>query len=48
MPGDAGTGWLLGPLILVPEGTTETVREISPQDAHSLCGQSLDWLEIVR
>ncbi len=48
MPGDAGTGWQLGPLILVPQGTHETVKEISPQDARSLCGQSLDWLEIVR
>lgn len=48
MPGDAGTGWLLGPLILVPQGTHETVGEIAPQDARSLCGRSLDWLEIVR
>lgn len=48
MPGDAGTGWLLGPLVLVPEGTQETVSEISPHDARSLCGHSLDWLEIVR
>jgi hypothetical protein len=47
-PGSAGTGWLLGPLILVPQGPTEKVSEISPQDARSLCGRSLDWLEIVR
>lgn len=48
MPGDAGTGWLLGPLILVPQGAQERVGELAPQDARSLCGQSLDWLEIVR
>jgi hypothetical protein len=47
-PGDAGTGRLVGPVMLVREGQPTTVAEIEPQRARSLCGRLLDWIEIVR
>lgn len=46
-PGNGGTG-LLGPLMLVPAGPPPAVSQIAPQQARTLCGQTLDWLEIVR
>jgi hypothetical protein len=39
---------LLGPLVLVRDSNPPAVREIAPQQAHSLCGQPLEWIEIVR
>jgi len=44
-PGGVG---MLGPLMLVRDGPPSGVSEIAPAQAKSLCGQSLDWLEIVR
>ena len=46
-PGNGSTG-LLGPLMLVPDRSPPTVSQIAPQQARSLCGRTLDWLEIVR
>jgi hypothetical protein len=48
VPGYAGTGELLGPLVLVRDSNPPAVREIAPQQARSLCGQPLEWIEIVR
>jgi hypothetical protein len=48
VPGYAGTGELLGPLMLVRDSKPPAVREIAPQHARSLCGQPLEWIEIVR
>jgi hypothetical protein len=47
-PGDGGTGRLLGPLMLVRDGASDEVAQIDSGRAQSLCGRSLDWLEIVR
>lgn len=47
-PGQDGTTRYLGPLMLVSEPDPPPVMQISPGDARSLCGRSLDWLEIVR
>ncbi len=47
-PGQDSTGMYLGPLMLVRGPDPPPVSEIAPSQAHSLCGQSLDWLEIVR
>jgi hypothetical protein len=49
-PGDAATGQLLGPVVFVRQDTSAvgTVSEISPSRAQQLCGQSLDWIEVVR
>jgi hypothetical protein len=38
---------LLGPLMLAPDGGQPAVSEIDPGNARSLCGRSLDWIEIV-
>jgi hypothetical protein len=38
---------LIGPLMLVPDGSTQDVHQVSPARARSLCGRSLNWLEIV-
>jgi hypothetical protein len=46
-PGD-GTPQLLGPLMLAPDTDPPAVSQIDARNARSLCGQSLDWLEIVR
>ncbi len=47
-PGDGGLGRSLGPVLLVRGPTVPAVSEIAPAQARSLCGQSLDWIEIVR
>jgi hypothetical protein len=49
-PGDASTEQLLGPVLLVRAGAspTGTVSEIAPSQAQQLCGQTLDWIEVVR
>jgi hypothetical protein len=39
---------LLGPLVLVPVGSSLAVQEIAPSRARSLCNRRLDWVEIVR
>jgi hypothetical protein len=48
LPGQEGTSWLLGPLLLATEGSPTHVSEVDPAHARSLCGQTLDWIEIVR
>jgi hypothetical protein len=47
-PGQDSTGMLLGPLMLVRAVDPPPVSELDPTRARSLCGRSLDWLEIVR
>jgi hypothetical protein len=47
-PGDGGTDRTLGPVMLLPQGDAPVVSRIAPSQARSLCGKSLDWLEIVR
>jgi hypothetical protein len=47
-PGNVASGELLGPLVLVPLGSTSPVRELSAGRARMLCGQRLEWLEVVR
>jgi|ERR1019366_8108584 hypothetical protein len=47
VPGYAGTGELLGPLMLVRNSDPPAVRELAPQQARSLCGKPLEWIEIV-
>jgi hypothetical protein len=47
-PGDGGTDRTLGPVMLLPQGDLRAVSQIDPSQARSLCGKSLDWLEIVR
>jgi hypothetical protein len=47
-PGDGGTGRLLGPVVFLRGNTLGSVSTIAPSQAHRLCGQSLDWIEIVR
>lgn len=48
-PGDGnGIGVTLGPVMLVPKGVAPAVSEVAPAQARSLCGRSLDWIEIVR
>jgi hypothetical protein len=38
----------LGPLILVPGSEISPIEQVSPAAASSLCGRSLEWIEIVR
>jgi hypothetical protein len=47
-PGETASTALLGPLVLVRSGSPPPVKEISPDQARSLCGRPLDWLEVVR
>jgi hypothetical protein len=47
-PGNVASGELLGPLVLVPAGFSSPVRELAPSQARALCGQQLEWLEVVR
>jgi hypothetical protein len=47
-PGEDGSDRLVGPLMLVQDPDPPPVAEIGPGRAKSLCGRSLDWLEIVR
>jgi hypothetical protein len=44
-PGNAYSG-RLGPLVLQPLAR-ETLEQVRPADARSLCGRDLDWVEIV-
>ena len=38
----------IGPLLLAPSPDVESVGELDPSYARSLCGQSIDWIEAVR
>jgi hypothetical protein len=46
-PGDGGTSRTLGPVMFLRARAPAPVAQIAPSRAQSLCGQSLDWLEIV-
>lgn len=46
-PGERSRRQLLGPLVLAPASDPEPVAEVEPARALSLCGQRLDWIEIV-
>ena len=48
-PGSGGPAFLqLGPLVLGRETADLPVTLVKPQNASSLCGKSLDWLEALR
>jgi hypothetical protein len=47
-PGVTLANQTLGPLTLAPAAEAQPVGEVEPADARSLCGRSLDWIEIVR
>ncbi len=47
-PGNPITGDLLGPVVLTRSDQPPAVAEIAPGQARSLCGRSLEWLEVVR
>jgi hypothetical protein len=47
-PGVTLANQTLGPLTLAPASDGEPVEEVNPAGARSLCGRSLDWIEIVR
>jgi hypothetical protein len=44
-PGSAARGFAVGPLTLSEADSKETIRIIRPDDARSLCGKRLDWVE---
>lgn len=47
-PGSAEAGDPLGPFVLEPLGAAgRATVAVAPRDAESLCGRSLDWVEIV-
>jgi hypothetical protein len=48
LPGQDTTGMYLGPLMFVRGVDPPPVAGLAPGQARSLCGRSLDWLEIVR
>jgi len=49
-PGSDGRDRTIGPLVLEPAsaGRSARVRYLDPRSARSLCGRTLDWIEIVR
>jgi hypothetical protein len=47
-PGEENINHVIGPLVLIPSGTRPEVATLAPAQARSLCGRSLDWIEIVR
>jgi hypothetical protein len=47
-PVNTEPGDVLGPLTLEPSQYPPPVGEIAPDRARSLCGQPLEWIEIVR
>ncbi len=48
-PGSAGNGFFgLGPLVIGRTGPDLAVTYVSPANARSLCGKTLDWVEAVR
>jgi hypothetical protein len=47
-PGDGGIGRLLGPVVFLHGDTLGSVSTIAFSQARRLCGESLDWIEIVR
>ena len=47
-PGQENINHSVGPLMLVPSGTHPEVETLAPASARSLCGRSLDWIEVIR
>jgi hypothetical protein len=47
-PGGTLVNQTVGPLMLAPAAEPEPVAQIAPAQARTLCGRSLDWIEIVR
>jgi hypothetical protein len=47
-PGSGATPYSFGPAALSQKDARETVVTISPEQARSLCGRRLDWIEAVR
>ena len=47
-PGVKLVNQTIGPLMLAPAAEPEPVTQIAPSQARTLCGRSLDWIEIVR
>jgi hypothetical protein len=47
-PGSAATPYSYGPAALSAVDTREPVETVAPQDARSLCGRRLDWVEALR
>jgi hypothetical protein len=47
-PGSAARGFQLGPLVLTRGSNTGTLESVPPDKARSLCGEKLDWIEVVR
>lgn len=48
VPGAMAFGQTIGPVVLAPAAEEEAVAQVAPSAARSLCGRSLDWIEIVR
>jgi hypothetical protein len=46
-PGATAPAYGIGPVVLAIEGVS-SVTYVQPAQATRLCGQSLDWLEVVR
>jgi hypothetical protein len=47
-PGSGATPYSFGPAALSRKDARETVVTVSPEQARSLCGRRLDWVEAVR
>jgi hypothetical protein len=48
-PGSGGTPpFGVGPVVLSPATEDSAITYVSPSNAHSLCGKSLDWIEALR
>jgi hypothetical protein len=47
-PGATAPAYTIGPLALTPAASPSAVQYVPPARASTLCGQSLDWIEIVR
>jgi len=47
-PGEQVRHQTIGPLVLAPASGVEPVAEVQPAAARTICGRSLDWIEIVR
>jgi hypothetical protein len=47
-PGSGATPYSFGPAALSQKDVRETVVTVSPEQARSLCGRRLDWVEAIR
>lgn len=46
-PGAGGGGFTMGPLVLSASTADSPIARVAPSQAETLCGRSLDWLEVV-